>query len=80
MGRMQAKQTLDVEEYQKQMQGVWSSCVNFSTIDESPMAYKPHEEIEKYLGETVEILHRVVPVYNFKAADGPCSLDPLPKK
>ena len=33
------------------------------------MAYKGMEEIISHIGPTAQILERIVPVYNFKAAD-----------
>ena len=33
------------------------------------MAYKALEEIVSHIGPTAQILERIVPVYNFKAAD-----------
>lgn len=67
MSRSQAKREVDIEEFRDSMKDIYSSCVLESTLDESPMAYKDHNEVEKYLSESVEILHRVKPVYNFKA-------------
>jgi RNA-splicing ligase RtcB len=49
------------------MAGVYSTSVNEDTVDEAPMAYKPIEEIEATIKDTVEILERIYPVYNFKA-------------
>jgi RNA-splicing ligase RtcB len=69
MGRTVAKKTLSLEQFQQTMEGVWTSCVNKSTLDESPMAYKDSEQIEKYLNDTVEIITKVKPTYNFKAAE-----------
>jgi RNA-splicing ligase RtcB len=69
MGRMAAKRTLELEDFQKTMEGVWSSCVSQNTIDESPMAYKDYLQIENRLSETVEIKHKVKPLYNFKASE-----------
>ncbi len=67
MSRSQAKKEVNIEEFKDSMKDIYSSCVSESTLDESPMAYKDHTEVEKYLSESVEILHRVRPVYNFKA-------------
>ncbi|MDI3478690.1 MAG: hypothetical protein PWQ59_2215 [Thermoanaerobacterium sp.] len=67
MGRRQAKETLSLDEYKYAMAGVYSTSVNEDTIDEAPMAYKPIEEIEANIKDTVEILERIYPVYNFKA-------------
>lgn len=66
--RNRAKSELDLNEFQETMKDVWSSCVGKDTLDESPMAYKPKEEILKYVGETIDIIDIVKPVYNFKAS------------
>lgn len=44
--------------------------VSTNTIDESPMAYKPMEEIINSIGDTVEIIARIEPLYNFKDSTG----------
>ena len=49
------------------MQGIYTSCVSYSTIDESPMAYKNMEEIVEQIGPTAEIVKVIKPIYNFKA-------------
>lgn len=69
MSRGEAKQLIDIEEYQKCMQGIFSTSVGQSTIDESPMAYKPMQSIIDNIGDTVEIEEIVKPVYNFKASE-----------
>ena len=56
-------------EYAAEMEGIWSSCVVRDTLDESPMAYKPIDEIVSEIGPTAEIVERIRPVYNFKAAE-----------
>lgn len=67
MSRAKAKETLSLEEYQSEMNGIWTSCVSNATIDESPMAYKPMESIVENIKDTVEIYKVIKPVYNFKA-------------
>lgn len=67
MSRAKAKETLTMEEYSKEMRGIYSTSVCESTIDESPMAYKSAEEIEALIGDTVEVVKRIKPIYNFKA-------------
>ena len=67
LSRTAAKNTLTVEEFQRQMQGVYTTCVSPGTLDESPMAYKGLSEILSQIGPTVDILRRIRPVYNFKA-------------
>ena len=67
MSRAKAKETLSMDKYSKEMQGIYSTSVCESTIDESPMAYKSAKEIESLIGDTVEIVKRIKPIYNFKA-------------
>jgi tRNA-splicing ligase RtcB len=67
MSRKQAKKVLDLEEYRREMEGVWSSCISHKTLDEAPMAYKDPESIMNVLGETIAIDLIMKPVYNFKA-------------
>ena len=69
MSRKQAFAQLSMDEYAVEMEGVWSSCVVKETLDESPMAYKPIDEIVSEIGPTAEIVERIRPVYNFKAAE-----------
>ena len=69
MSRKQALAQLSMEEYAAEMEGIWSSCVVKNTLDESPMAYKPLDEIVSEIGPTAEIVERIRPVYNFKAAE-----------
>mgnify|MGYP003294502166 CR=1 FL=1 len=45
MSRSQAKKNISLDEYKKSMEGIYTTSVSQSTIDESPMAYKPYEEI-----------------------------------
>lgn len=65
--RNQAKQNFSVEDYRNEMRGIYTTSVNESTLDECPMAYKSLEDIIGNLGDTVEILEQIKPIYNFKA-------------
>lgn len=67
MSRSAAKKQLSMDEYRRQMHDIYSTSVCESTIDESPMAYKSAEEIELLIGDTVEVVKRIKPIYNFKA-------------
>ena len=69
MSRTQAVRTLSMEEYRREMAGIYTTSVAQDTLDESPMAYKPLEEIVHQIGPTAEIISRIVPVYNFKASE-----------
>ena len=70
LSRAQAKRQLTMAEYRQSMQGIYTTSVSDATIDEAPMAYKPMEEILGVIGDTVEILDIIKPVYNFKAPEG----------
>ena len=67
--RSEAKRTFSVEEYAMQMEGIFSTCINQSTLDEAPFAYKDYREIMECIEPTVEILDRLIPIFNFKASD-----------
>lgn len=69
MSRRTAFNALSMEEFQKEMEGVYTTCVLPETLDESPMAYKSMDEIVSQIEPTAEIIQRIRPVYNFKAAD-----------
>ncbi len=69
MSRRKAKGTLDMEEYAKSMEGIYTTSVNASTLDEAPMAYKSIDDIIDVVGEAVDIIDVLKPVYNFKAAE-----------
>lgn len=69
MSRSRAKEIVSLEDYEKSMEGIYTTSVNRSTIDESPMAYKPIEEIVANIQDTVEIIRIIKPVYNFKAGE-----------
>lgn len=67
MSRSKAKEIVSLEEYKKSMNGIFTTSVNTSTIDESPMAYKTMDEIIGNIKDTVEIVDIIKPIYNFKA-------------
>lgn len=67
--RSEAKQLFTVEEFEREMQGVYSTTVNENTLDESPMAYKPMDEIVRLIAPTVKIEKIIKPIYNFKAGE-----------
>lgn len=69
MSRSKAKEVVSLEEFEDSMKGIFTTSVGQSTIDESPMVYKPMEEIVKNIADTVEILSIIKPVYNFKASE-----------
>lgn len=68
MSRATARESFSIEEYQKEMSGIYSTCVTESTLDESPMAYKNKDEIVNQIIPTAEIIFQIIPIYNFKAS------------
>ena len=67
MSRSKAKELISLEDFQETMKDVYSSTVCKATIDEAPFAYKDMEEIMNAIEPTVEIIERIIPVYNYKA-------------
>lgn len=68
-GRMAAKKNFSVEEFAKSMEGIYTTSVNEDTLDECPMAYKSMDDIVNNIGDTVDILKVIKPIYNFKAGE-----------
>ena len=69
MSRGEAKDSISLEDFKESMKGIYTTSVNQSTIDESPFAYKPMESIIDNIEDTVKIIKRILPVYNFKASN-----------
>lgn len=67
--RTAAKERFTVEEFMKSMDGIYTTSVNLSTLDECPMAYKSMEDIVSNITPTAEILRVIKPLYNFKAGE-----------
>jgi len=66
-GRMAAKTRFTVDEFKKTMEGIYTTSANLDTLDECPMAYKSMDDIVNNIGDTVDIMKVIKPVYNFKA-------------
>lgn len=69
MSRREAFHNLNMEEYKKAMEGIYSTTVVEETLDEAPMAYKSVDDILATLKETVDVADILKPIYNFKAAE-----------
>ena len=59
MSRTAAKANLDIEEYRREMAGVYTTSVSEATIDEAPMAYKSLEDIIGVISDSVDVTHIV---------------------
>lgn len=69
LSRSKAKEMLNLGEYKKSMEGVFTTSVDMETLDEAPMAYKSIDDIVNNIGDTVDIIDIIKPVYNFKASE-----------
>ena len=69
MSRGKAKETLSLKEYRASMEGIYTTSVNESTLDEAPMVYKSLDDILDVINEAVDIVDIIKPVYNFKAGE-----------
>lgn len=67
MSRSKARESVHLDDFKESMTGVWSTSVLESTIDEAPMAYKSMDDIVDNVGDAIEILEVIKPLYNFKA-------------
>lgn len=69
MSRNKAKESITLDQFKESMDGIYTTSVTTDTIDESPMAYKPMDEIVRNISDTVHIEKIIKPVYNFKASE-----------
>ena len=69
MSRKEAISKVMMTDFKKSMEGIYTTSVSTKTLDESPMAYKPMDEIVKNIQDTVEIQKVIRPIYNFKAGE-----------
>lgn len=67
MSRKKAKESVSMADFERSMEGIYSTSVCESTIDEAPQVYKPMQSIIDAIGETAEIEKTIRPIYNFKA-------------
>ena len=66
MSRAQARKNISLDDFEQLMSGIFSTSVVETTLDESPGAYKPTDEIIRLIEPTVEILTLVKPKLNIK--------------
>lgn len=67
MSRKKAKENLDMDDYKREMEGIYTTSVNEATLDEAPMAYKSLGDIIDVIKESVTVIDIMKPIYNFKA-------------
>ena len=64
--RADSKNLFTVNEFKKEMKGVYSNNINSEGISESPMVYKKREYIQESLKDLIEIEDILIPIFNFK--------------
>lgn len=69
LSRSKAKETLSMEEFEKEMENVYTTSVCRNTLDEAPMAYKETETIIDLIKDTCDVLYLIKPIINIKATD-----------
>jgi len=67
LARNKALQTLSMDEFTKEMDGIYSTSVCKETLDESPMAYKDKDTIMEAIHDTALVIDSVKPIMNIKA-------------
>ena len=67
--REDVKNRYTVSDFKREMNGIYSRCVNADTLDEAPFAYRSITEIAEQIKDTVEVTEILKPVYNFKAGN-----------
>lgn len=67
MKRENVKSIFTVNDFKKEMKGIYSTCIAKNTLDEAPFAYRNIDEIVEAIKGTVVIEKILKPVYNFKA-------------
>ena len=69
LSRKDAEAAFTLSAFKKEMEGIFTTSVSQSTLDECPMAYKPMEAILRHISETVTVEKVIKPIYNFKASE-----------
>lgn len=66
LSREQAAKEIQLQDYEKSMNGIYTTCVCQETLDESPFAYKNSDDIESEITPTVQVVDKITPKFNFK--------------
>ena len=67
LSRNQAREYINFDTFKQTMEGIYSTSVCEETIDESPFAYKSINDILDNIGDTVDVVRQIKPIYNYKA-------------
>lgn len=66
LSRNDARNNIDLKDYQKSMNGIYSSVISKKTLDEAPQAYKDSDDTIELIKNTVTIEDVIHPYYNYK--------------
>ncbi|NLC96513.1 MAG: RtcB family protein [Erysipelotrichaceae bacterium] len=66
MSKAKAKRSINLEDFKKSMESIFSTSIIEETLNESLFAYKYSQTLMSDIGDIVEILDQLKPVYNFK--------------
>lgn len=69
MSRTEALNKISLSDFRDSMSGIYSETITEKTKDESPMVYKPKDEIIQNIFDSVDIETVIRPVFNFKAPE-----------
>lgn len=69
LSRKKAKESINIEDVKKLMEGIYTTSINKNTLDEAPQAYKDYNMILDMVKDTIEVEFIMKPVYNFKAGE-----------
>ena len=69
MSRTEAFNKISLSDFRDSMSGIYSETITEKTKDESPMVYKPKDEIIQNIFDSVDIETVIRPVFNFKAPE-----------
>lgn len=69
MSRSQAFKLISMDDFERSMNGIYSETITEATKDESPMVYKPKDEIIANIADTVDVVNIIKPIFNYKAAE-----------
>ena len=61
-------ESISLDAFRQSMDGIFTTSVCDDTIDESPMVYKPMDEIMELIRDTTDVVDIIKPIYNFKAS------------
>lgn len=65
--RKETKEQFTVSAFKKCMEGIYSTSIDASTLDEAPFAYRSLDYVLENIKDTVEVTDILHPIYNFKA-------------